>query len=251
MIKKVFAVAILVLIYSISFSQIVNVEKKRKQKNGFQATISFDYSIKESSSRITELKNVIDLQYSLYSHTFIILNDIKLLSNNNETLINYGFQHFRYNYTTNDSSFITAEVFGQHQYNEQKLLKRRLIVGIGSRFRIINKEKFKWYFAPLVMYEKEQLSDSVSTEIKLLRWDAYTNFIFSLSNIFSFNFITYFQPAFSDFNDFRISGEAGIRFKINKYLSYDLSYSADYDNFPPNDIQNTFWYFKNKLIFKL
>ena len=251
MLKRIFAVTVLILIYSISYTQIVNIEKKRKEKNGFQATVGFNFNIKESSSRILELKNIIDLQYSLNSHTFILLNDIKLLSVDNGSLINNGFQHLRYNCTIKDSSFITLEAFGQHQYNEQKLLQKRVLGGVGPRFRIINKEKIKWYFAPLVMYEYEQLSDSLITETKLIRWDAYTNFHFSLSNVLSFNLITYFQPAFSNFNDFRISGEAGIRFKINKYLSYNVSYSADYDNLPPNGIQNTFWYFKNKLIFKL
>ena len=237
MLKSFISVTILVLIYSISFSQIVNVEKKRKEKNGFQASINFDFNIKESNRHILELNNIIDLQYSLNSHTFILLNSVKILNVNNRSLVNNNFQHLRYNYTVKDSSFITLEVFGQHQYNEQRLLQKGIKVGIGPRFRIINKEVVKWYFAPLVMYEDELLSDSLSTEIKLIRWDTYTNFNFSISNILSFNFITYFQPAFSDFNDFRISGEAGFRFKINKYLSYDISYSAEYYNLPPENIQ--------------
>jgi len=240
------------LIFTItSFSQIVNIEKKRKEENGFQTTIGLYFNIDETNNRITELKNLIDLQYSLNSHTFILLNDIKLLKTDKGSLTNNGFQHLRYNYTIKDSSFLTLEAFGQYQYNEQKLLQHRILGGVGPRFRIINEKKIKWYIAPLIMYEYEQLSDSLTTETKFMRWDAYTNFNYSLSKLLSFNLIAYYQPAFSNYYDFRISGEAGIRFNIAEYLFFDISYSADYNNLPPSDVQNTFWYFKNRLIFKL
>jgi len=242
------------LIYISSAAQIVNVEKKRKQQNGFQATIGFDFNIKQSSSKILELKNIIDLQYSYNAHSFILLNDIKLLSVDKGSLVNNGFQHFRYNYTVKDSSFLTLEAFGQHQYNEQKLLQKRIVGGLGPRFRIINKEKIKWYTAPLLMYEYEDLDevqlDTVIYDNALLRLDAYTNFNFSVNDVISFNLIAYFQPVLSNFNDFRLSGETGIRINITKHLSYNIGFSADYDHDPPKEIQNTFWYFSNKLVLK-
>ncbi|MCF6365372.1 MAG: DUF481 domain-containing protein [Bacteroidales bacterium] len=249
--KKTIFIFILLIISTSSFSQIVNVEKKRKQKKGFQATIGLNFTVKETGSRILELKNNIDLQYSNKAHNIILLNNIKLLSVDKGSLINNGFQHLRYNYTIKDSSFLTLEVFGQYQYNEQKLLKKRIIAGGGPRFRIVQSEKISWYFAPLAMYEFEQLSDDDNTEIKLFRLDSYTNFRYSISKSVSFNLITYYQPDFGNFNDFRVSGETGIRFHINKYLSYGVNYAFDYDSQPPTDIQNTFWYFKNTLILKL
>ncbi len=249
--KKLSAIIFLLVFSFSSFSQIVNVEKKRKQKKGFQTTIGLDFNIKESGTRILELKNNIDIQYSNKAHNIILLNDIKLLSVDDGSLINNGFQHLRYNYTIKDSSFLTFELFGQHQYNEQKLLKKRIIAGGGPRFRILQNDNISWYFAPLVMYEYEQLSDSLNTEINLFRLDSYTNFRANLSKLVSFNLITYYQPDFGNFSDFRVSGETGIRFHINKYLSFGVNYAFDYDNDPPDDIQNTFWYFKNTLILKL
>ncbi len=249
--KKLLTVLLLIIFSYTGFSQIVNVEKKRKQIKGFQTTIGLNFNIKESSNRILEFKNNIDLQYSNKAHNIILLNDIKLLSVDEGSLINNGFQHLRYNYTIKDSSFLTLELFGQHQYNEQKLLKKRIIVGGGPRFRILKNDNVSWYFAPLVMYEHEQLSDSLDTEISLFRLDSYTNFRANLSKLVSFNLITYYQPDFGNFSDFRVSGETGIRFHINKYLSFGVNYAFDYDNDPPDDIQNTFWYFKNTLILKL
>jgi len=249
--KKVFSLFIFMAISLSIFSQIVNIEKKRKKTNGFQATIGIDFNIKETGKRILELKNNIDLQYSHKAHKIILLNSIKLLSVDNGSLINNGFQHLRYNYTIKDSSFITIEAFGQHQYNEQKLLKKRFITGGGPRFRLLQKKNISWYFAPLAMYEYELLSDDANTETNLFRLDSYTNLRIALNDFVSLNHITYFQPSFSNFNDYRVSSESGLRFKINKYLAYSVTYAFDYDNQPPTDIQNTFWYLKNSLVLKL
>jgi hypothetical protein len=245
----------LIFFSSISFSQIVNIEKKRKDSNGFQATMGFDFNIKQSGSKILELKNNIDLQYNLNAHAFILLNDIQLLSVDNGSLINNGFQHFRYNYTIKDSSFVTLEAFGQYQYNEQKLLQQRILGALGPRFRILNKEKIKWYTAPLAMYEYEDLNQD---EIELfeadtarIRLDAYTNFFTSLNDLLSFNLVAYYQPDLGNFNDYRVSGETNLTINITKYLAYRVGFSADYDSDPPPPVQSTFWYFKNALIFKL
>ncbi len=249
--KRTITLLLLLTITFSSYSQIVNIEKKRKQKNGFQATFGLNFNIKENGSRILELKNNIDLQYSHKAHNVILLNSIKLLSVDDGSLINNGFQHLRYNYTIKDSSFITLEVFGQYQYNEQKLLKKRIIAGGGPRFRLLQNDKITWYIAPLAMYEYEQLSDDENTEINLFRLDAYTNLRLSLSKTVSFNLITYYQPDFGNFNDYRVSGESGLSFHINKYLSYAVNYAFDYDNQPPVDVKNTFWYFKNSLVLNL
>ena len=233
------------------FSQIVNVEKKRKNTKGFQATIGLDFNIKNNGNRIIELANSVDLQYAHKAHTIIFLNNIKLLNIDQGSFINNGFQHLRYNYTIKDSSFLTLEAFGQYQYNEQKLLQKRIISGGGPRFAVFRKKNFSLYIAPLAMFEHELYTDSAHTKTNLIRLDSYTNLRFNINNFVSLNHITYFQPAFSDFKDYRISSETGIRFNISKHLAYNVSYAFDYDNQPPESIRNTFWYFNNKLVFKL
>ena len=78
-------------------------------------------------------------------------------------LVNARFQHLRYNYTFKDSSFFTIETFAQYQYNVIKLLKNRLLYGLGPRFRLLNGEKAHLYIGTLGMFEFERLSDSLKT----------------------------------------------------------------------------------------
>jgi len=251
MIKKAFS-TILFTVFSLAlFSQIVNVEKKRKNTKGFQANISLEFNIKDNGKQFLELKNSVDIQYTYKAHTIIFLNDIKLLNIDKGSFINNGFQHLRYNYTIKDSSFLTLEAFGQYQYNEQKLLQKRIITGGGPRFALARKKNFSFYVAPLAMYEYEQLSDSLLSKTEFVRLDSYTNLYFKINDFVSFNHILYYQPRFVDFSDFRISSEAGLNFSITKYLGYKVGFAFDYDNQPPENVQNTFWYLSNKLVFKL
>lgn len=197
-----------------------------------------------------EFKNLIDVQYAFKKNSFIFINDIRLLGIDKGSLINNGFQHLRYNYTLKDSSFLTLEAFGQFQYNEQKLLEKRILGGMGPRFRVIKKPSVTWYVAPLSMFEYEQLNDTLNTETRRVRLDAYTNLNLTLNKYISYNLIVYWQPDYTDFQDYRLSGETGLRLNLSKYFSYEVGFSADYDNQPPANVQNTFWSFNNRLVLK-
>ncbi len=251
MFKNILSSLLLIVFALNSYAQIVNIEKKRSSKKGFQANIGLEFNIKDNGKQFLELKNSADIQYSYKAHTIIFLSNFQILNIDKGSFINNGFQHLRYNYTIKDSSFITLEAFGQYQYNEQKLLQKRIISGGGPRFAVFRKKNFSFYFAPLVMFENELLSDSLHTETNLVRVDSYTNLHFSINNFISFNHILYYQPSFSDFSDYRISSEAGLNFNITKHLGYKVSFAFDYDNQPPENVQNTFWYLTNKLVFKL
>ena len=251
MIKKTFLICLFSVFYIALFSQIVNVEKKRKNTKGFQANIGLEFNIKDNGKQFLELKNSADIQYAYKAHRIIFLNDIRLLNIDKGSFINNGFQHLRYNYTIKDTSFITVEAFGQYQYNEQKLLTERILGGGGPRFAVMRKKKFSFYFAPLVMYEHERLSDSLSTETDFVRLDTYTNLYLNINDFISFSHILYYQPHFTEFGDYRISSEADINFNIGKHFGYKVGFAFDYDSIPPENVQNTFWYFNNKLLFKL
>lgn len=248
--RSIFILILSTLFISSLSAQIVNVEKKRKNSGGFQAVADFEFSLKETGSQIVQLANNIDLQYNKKAHTFIFLNNISFMRVDGGNLFNNGFQHLRYNYTFKDSSFLTLEAFSQFQYNDNKLLKERILGGGGLRFRIIKTENFHWFIAPLVMYEHEKLSNETEDLSELIRGDAYNNIYLKLGKIVTFSNIVYYQPAFNNFNDYRLSSDASLRFNITKYFSYDVGFSVEYDNEPPAEVQKMFYQFKNKLVFK-
>jgi putative salt-induced outer membrane protein YdiY len=230
-------------------AQIVNVEKSRKSgEKAFEGSVNFEFNVKDIGDDILELKSNADLQYVKGKSRFIFLNYVGYMKYNRNDIQNLGYQHIRYNYTFRDSGFVTAEFFVQHQYNEIKLFKKRIIEGIGPRFRIFNRQKLKWYAAPLIMNEYEQMLDSASTRVKTVRLDAYTSLYIDFNEIFGLKHITYFQPDITDFDDSRLSSETTLRLKITKKAAIDVGYSFDYDSQPPEGVQDYFYSFLTKFV---
>lgn len=252
MAKKYYVLFFILIFCSFQFSmaQVVNIEKKRKgNKEGFSGNLGLGFFFTDNGKKISQLKNIIDLQYDRKAHTLILLNDLNLMRVDNENLVNAGFQHLRYNYTVRDSSFFTYEAFFQHQYNPIKLLNRRLLLGTGPRFRFVDSRKAGLFIGILGMYEIEQLSDSLFTENRIFRMSSYLTFNWEILDNLHFNNISYFQPALSDFHNFRFSMESSFRLKITNGLSFKTGIQANYDSRPPEKIQKLFYFWENELTY--
>jgi putative salt-induced outer membrane protein YdiY len=239
---------ILILISKGINGQVVNIEKKRKAStDGFQGVIGIGFQLLDNGKKVMQFTNNIDLQYKTGAHTILLINDLSLMTIDDESIVNSGFQHIRYNYTIKDSSFLTLEILGQHQYNPIKLLSQRLIAGIGPRFRLSNTEKAMFYLGSPVLYEYEKLSDINTSITELIRLDMYASISMQLTKHLKLNSITYYQPDIKRFADFRISSETIFTFKITDKLEFNTGFEATYDSEPPDDIQQLFYYWRNKL----
>ncbi|MDF1546505.1 MAG: DUF481 domain-containing protein [Bacteroidales bacterium] len=250
---RLYSVAVLafILLNSNSFAQVVNVEKKRKGKEeGFTGIAGLGIYLIDNGKNIFQFKNNIDLQYHKKAHTIILLNDLNLMTLDDDNLVNSGFQHIRYNYTLKDSSFFTIEAFGQHQYNSIKLLKKRFLLGAGPRIRILNSDKVSCFIGAIGMYEYELRSDSLKTIQELARLSSYISFSWELLKNLNFNNITYYQPAFQNPDNYRIASESALNLKINQSLSFKIALQATYDSQPPEDVQKLFYSWQNMLTYE-
>ncbi|MEN8121093.1 MAG: DUF481 domain-containing protein [Bacteroidota bacterium] len=247
--QKFIAVFIMIMIYSHSLiGQVVNIEKKRKEdSDGFQGKIGLGFHFLDNGKKIMQFTNNINLQYKTGAHTILLLNDLNLMTVDDESLVNSGFQHLRYNYTIRDSSFLTLEAFGQHQYNPIKLLAKRFVVGGGPRFRLVNSKNTQLFIASPIFYEYENLSDINATITKLIRLDAYLAFSWKINKNLKFSSISYYHPDIENFTDYRISSETIFTFKINSKLDFSASLAANYDSDPPENVQELFYFWRNKL----
>jgi hypothetical protein len=266
--KKISILFILsILIIKISLAQLVNIEEKRKEKkDGIQGNITIALKITQNTKQIIQANNDISLQYSKKSHTILFFNDLTLMvvredNHKDDNLINENFQHFRYNYTLQDSGFFTTEFFLQRQQNKVKYLDLRFLIGSGPRFKIINNNHTILYLAPLLMYENEILNDSLGTITTMIRGDLYTSLSLNFNNFITFSNVTYYQPAiynlakntdFERFKDFRIASNTSLSFSIIKNkLEYIINYEMSYDSSPPEELitKPLFYTFTNKLKF--
>lgn len=255
MIKSVMKVtSILILIWSIApniSAQVVNIEKKRKgHQDGFAGALSFGFNLMDNGKSISQFNNNIDLQYKKGASAIILLNDLSLIRVDDDDLVNSGFQHLRYNYTVKDSSFLTFEGFVQHQYNTIKLMERRFLLGGGPRFRIVGSKKVEFFVATLGMYEYEQRSDSLRTKLEFARMASYASITWDIRENLSFKNITYYQPAFTNFDNYRVSSETSLGLQISDALTFKVSFQTTFDSNPPENVQELFYNWENALVYK-
>lgn len=232
-------------------AQLVNIEERRKSsQDTLVGFIGLSFKLTQNTKEIRQGKNSIGLQWDRREHTLMLFNDLTLMQIDKDNIINSGFQHLRYNYTFRDTSAFVLEAFVQNQYNSVKLLKQRVITGGGPRFRIFDRKSAYLYLAPLVMYEYESLSDSLETETSWFKGDFYISLGYRFSSFVSINNVTYYQPAFSDWSDFRISSESSLNVALTNHLGLKVIYDLAYDSDPPEDIPKLFYTFNTAINFK-
>lgn len=243
--KRIIFVFFIVFSVQIVQAQLVNIEIKRKSKDKpLQGNIGISLYLKENTKQIFQAKNNIAFQYAKNAHTFLLLNDLSYMKvQEQDALINSGFQHLRYNYTLKEGkSRLTLEAFAQHQYNQVKLLKIRFISGGGPRFRLLGSDttNFYLYVCPLFMYEYESLIDDSDAknddlETKKIKGDFYISAGYNFNSIISINHVTYYQPELRNWSDYRISSDTGLNIKLTDKLSFSVIFNFDYDAHPPEN----------------
>lgn len=218
-----------------SYGQLINIETLRKnKKQGWQASVSANYQFTQNTRTISSFNANWGLQYSNNKHTLLIFGGSSILKIDTlDQVLNGGFEHIRYNYTCESRKWLTFEAFVQHQFNYIKYLQRRFINGYGPRFKLIDKDVFTLYLAPLVMFENEVYIDDYNTVTNQIKGDFILTFDFSLNDKVSMNHVTYYQPKLDDWMDYRISSQTGLYFTIIENLKFGVAFDFSYDAKPP------------------
>lgn len=257
--KTILTFLLLFFLINNVFSQLVNIEKRRNLENDtILGSIGVSADFLRNTKDVKSLKGNFALEMSKKKHTFLLYSELAYSNVDGEDIVNNGYQHLRYNYSFTKPSFLTLELFIQNQYNSIKLLKHRNLVGGGTRFLIHDGDKLFLYFSPLLMYEREVLSDGLSTITERFKGDFYITTGIHINSVFSINHVTYYQPCITKFSEFRVFSETGFAFKAFKHLTFSINYQLSYDSNPPVDynldeptaIPNLFYTLKNIIRFK-
>ncbi|MDX1349418.1 MAG: DUF481 domain-containing protein [Putridiphycobacter sp.] len=228
-------------------AQIVNIENKRlvDNKEGFSGSAELNLNFTMNTVQLLQIGDKIRVGYLKKRHQFLMVTDHAFVKSGVEDFLNRGFEHFRYNYVLKDSGAITFEAFQQAQFNRIQKIDLRFIIGSGLRFRIIDKNNYQLNIGTGIMGEYERLLDvGLSSDVLSTN---YLSFDAQFSENVGLNTISYFQPKFIDFGNYRFSNETSIRFKINENLTFLLIYTLTHDNRDIPDVRKTNYILKNTL----
>ncbi len=154
---------------------------------------------------------------------------------------NRGFVHLRYNHQLAKS--VSWEAFTQAQFDEIQEINIRTLVGVGTRFRVWDKEKRFLIAGTSYMLEYEETSEDPENLIfnRHHRLNTYVSFGYPFNENVAFSTITYFQPRFDVWSDFRVSSVNVFTAQIIKQLSFNLNFEFLYDARPPTTVPNTMY----------
>jgi len=172
------------------------------------------------------------------SFSILFTGDYNLSLANQEVLQSRGFAHIRFTFLRQKP--IQWEAFLQGQRNEIWALQFRGIVGSGFRFFFLQKDSLKWYGGIYPFYEWEVILDTtlVNQSVRL-SWNLTWYQVWR--NGTTLGLVIYFQPRVDAWEDFRIAADLQWKWKITSFCSFVLSGWLNYDAFPPNQVNTTFY----------
>lgn len=234
-----------------SFSQVVNVETLRKTSDSAKWTgsASLDFSLIKNKSTIFRIANKVHVQYNDHINLWLFVNDLKFEKIEDNSLVNRGTQHLRYNRKVSER--LKWEVFAQAQYDAISQIDFRGLVGTGPRFKLSKSDNYRFYLGTLIMYEYEKASGVISDRTHNdVRGSAYLSFSIYPSETISIISTSYYQPKLDAFSDYRFSSNTSLLFIIFKNLAFKTNFNYFYDAFPvSSDIPKTQFELTNGLLY--
>lgn len=215
-------------------AQVVNIEGRRFANDTVPWTgyVNFRYNIAENTQRSLNLGINGALQHVRDKNTWFFINDIALNRVENNSFLNTGFQHLRYNY--NRDQRWTGEAFAQTQYNKPLKLDLRTTLGAGYRFRVITSERYKMYVGSSMMLEYEKTTPG--PEYMHPRSNTYASATGLLSDQMSVACIVYYQPRLFNAYDHRIMLEASVIIRATARLTLESRLNLLKDTHQPEGI---------------
>lgn len=243
-------VAFIILIYTHSYSQILNVENgnvNADSSNFFAGSINIKFNINNQSSKQNEeiifkgLDSKADVIYVGDKNAYIFINQLNYFSSTGGPFISTGYSHFRINWLRKKK--VSYETYTQAQYDEGRNMSLRWLVGSGLRVNLAEGNKGHLYLGIGAMYELERwknpdIENTIITK-EILKTSSYLKAQLNLERV-SFNSITYYQGGQDVQNDIwrsRLINNTYFNAKITGVLSFVTSFILQYDFAPIIPIQ--------------
>jgi hypothetical protein len=215
-------------------AQIVNIENLRLNEDSarWSGAEAFSFSIFRNTNRLISASNNTVLQYKNQRHLALFLNRLDFSFSEQDDFARSGFLHFRYAFTQND--WLAWEAFTQLQSDRPLRIEQRRLLGVGPRFSIIQKAQTDVHGGLAMMweYDRELANEIVHRDA---RWSTYLSANFNWSEHSRATLMVYYQPRADKWRDYRLSGQAQLRFKIWQKLLFQVTGMLNYDAFPVVD----------------
>jgi len=224
----------------------LNERTSKNSNKGLQGEVQFTLNYTDNESQVLNFGNKLNLQLNDSLSTYMVYSDLRLNRTDGDNDLNYGSFGAIYNYKAEERS-ISAEALVQYEYNGNKSLKHRFILGGGPRWKVVNKDGLKLSIVAYTVYFNELYESSVNSQKSMAKFSTMLSFSTKLSQDVSINHNTYYEPDYANPSDYRIDSQTTLKLKFNKRLSYKLYARFNYVSVVPDDIEKFDYSLQNSL----
>lgn len=233
-------------------AQLLNVESVRADIDsaGWHGEMEFDLSLNQYNEQVFEFANESNLSYFTERHAYMLLNSLKFVNLDGNSLISSGYVHLRSTLLRNEK--LSPEIFVQYQYNNNLGLNNRALGGGGVKYRFYRTKNWQASISTGLMYEFEEWQFAGQSSIKneYLKTTSNIRLNGKVSNDAVFLLVGYYQARPDQFFEARSILESKLKMDLSKRIAISISFVASYDAKPIIDIPNWTYELSNGLVVK-
>ena len=238
---KRLALLLLLALPSLGEGQVIlNVESlSGNVVEGFHGALSGNLRLATGNTDLTQVGGALGIGFLGERNWIRGFAGLDRMEQKDKDILNNRYFHLRYNYRISPR-FRTFHFF-QLQSNENLLLDRRLLLGSGLRYSILEEAHGRLDLGTGLMYESERLNPN-----KLGPGEEPDSDVVRMSNLVvgsgvfgegrKWVTVVYYQPNVENFRDYRLSGEAGIQVALIGSLQLDVALTWRHDSRAPAEL---------------
>lgn len=255
MLRVTFTIIILIALtcFNQAKAQLLNVESVRTNADsaGWHGELEFDMSLNRYNERVLQFTNESNLSFFSHQHAYMLLNRLKFVNIDGNSLISSGYIHLRSTFLRNERW--SPEIFLQYQYNNNLGLNNRGIAGAGVKYKLFENELWTANISTAVMMEHEvwQLDNQPSIKNDYLKSTSNVSLRGKVSDSSTFLLIGYYQARPDQFLEARSIFESRLKVNITKQVALSVGFTASYDAAPVIDIPSWTYELSNGLVIAL
>jgi hypothetical protein len=207
----------------------------------------------EDKNSYIAIENKNDLVFVGLENNYMIISQLKYFNSTGGTFISTGYAHARANFKKMKK--VSFEVFSQIQYDKNRYMDNRFLLGGGLRWRIKNIQKKGLFLGTELMYEHENWDnpeDETSYIIKdLPKFSSYLSLRLQTSEISTFRSVIYYQTGYDPDPGLmrnRMSYDIQFEMEIFKKLLFTVKFTGSYEDNPIYPINKFIYSIENGLV---
>ncbi len=207
-------------------------------QEGWSGGLSGSYSASGGNTEETSFKAAASVQWQSGAEQFRLLGNGKRTSTAGTETARALTGHLRHNHRFNDH--LSSLSFVQVQENPFQQLKSRTLVGVGGRWDILNRDGSELALGAAHMWEGERLEGG-DGRVDQQRLSAFFSVVWPLREGLELDSLAFYQPAWSDFQDWRLFWQTSLDVELTGTLSLFTGLQVEHDSRPAAGVEKTDW----------